>query len=153
MLSSPDWWVAAIIAGLLMSVLAAYVKQGLDRLLALSSKTWRDLRRSQKQDRTDRVARASEDPHFFMSLVAREMRVRFRLICYLVAGFGLHLFAIGLTLGGLKLEGLDSWFLYRAVPTILLLLWTVELWALLHARLQVSEAEGMRRERHPRATT
>jgi len=145
-LASPEWWVTAIIAGLLMSLVAAYLKQGLDRFLATSSKSWRELRRWRKKEREDRIGQASEDPHAFLSMVAREMRVRFRLVCYLVGAFGLYMFVLAFSFAGL---GRDAWYWYARVAGALVLLWGAEAWTLFRVRLEIYEAQRLRRQNQP----
>lgn len=146
MLTSPEWWLTAVVAAPLMSVIGAYLKQGMDRLLVASSKNWRDLRRWQKKQREDRIARASQEPYFLLSLVAREMRVRFRLVSYLIGYFGLNMFALGFVFAR---GGTDAWRWYERVANAFLLLWAAEWWTLRNARIEIHEAEQLRRQQHP----
>ncbi len=141
MLVSPEWWVTIIFAALAISILGAYMKQWLDRAMLTSSKSWREYRKWQKAEREHRVERASQDLHAFSSMVAREMRVRFRLVTYLVLAVGTYMLAIALAFGGLG-KNLD-WF--ERVVNALLLLWLLESWTLRSVRSEIREAEQRHR--------
>jgi hypothetical protein len=146
-LRSPDWWVTAVIAGLLMSVLAAYVKGWLDTGFASSSRTWRTFRESQRQRRAARIRFAATSDRGFVELLARETRARLRLVAWLLLMIAFLFPSLMLVGAGIETnKDFWNWLYLFAAPRAFMLLAVQELFWIASARQEQRRASQMNAE-------
>lgn len=90
-LASPLWWLTAIISGLAVNILAAYIKPVLDKLLSSISKTYRKW----SLDRKERVGKVAyyllENPQELADLRGQVIHLTLKMILTITAGLFLSL--------------------------------------------------------------
>ena len=62
-LSSPSWWLGVVIVGLLINLIAAYLKPRLDRWLGGSSRWWETRTEKRRRARQARIRKLRESQH------------------------------------------------------------------------------------------
>src|SRR5438270_4750812 len=75
-IASPAWWMSVVIAGLLVNLLAAYLKSPVDRLLSHSSSRWRASSEKRREKRNQLIERLRQDADFKATMLAWEFRLR-----------------------------------------------------------------------------
>ena len=84
--SSIRFWVAVVIVGLIVNLVAMWVKSWLDAAGGAVSKTIRDRNQARAQRRKTIVSQATANPHHYNRLAFAEMRDRLQAIAFLLAG-------------------------------------------------------------------
>jgi len=83
-LQSPAWWLSVVLAGIVVNLLAAYLKPLLDDWGARRSAARRARRDAQQAEREALLARLASDTHEQTVLLFRELRARLRAVLSLL---------------------------------------------------------------------
>ena len=102
-LTSPVWWVSVVIAGVVVNLVAAYLKPRLDGFLSATSSRWRTTSAAARERREQFLTQLQSDPAEFHYQQMRELRLRAQATFALLLGVFFLLFTVNLLPGGNEL--------------------------------------------------
>lgn len=126
MLWTPEFWVTTVLGALLLNIVASYVKEGIDRVFATSSRHWRNRRAEAARSRARRVEQAANSPQVFMWLLAREARIKLRTVMYFITLVAMLPLRAYRTPDSIQTQPLSTRFFWDGLPFILLFLWVMD---------------------------
>lgn len=85
-LASPKWWVSVVVAGIVINLVAAYIKPSFDKVFSSFSSWWRNRTNSKNEEREKYIKKLSNDPHLQVMESLDELRQRNRSVYALVLG-------------------------------------------------------------------
>jgi hypothetical protein len=98
-MQDPAWWVSVVVAGLVMNVLAAYVKEWLDGFIAQFSRSYRQEMERMSRERRERIATMATNREHLD--IARHLELRHKLVgIYMIVlgtpftGYGLYSYSL-----------------------------------------------------------
>ena len=95
--SSPGWWITAVLFGIVINLASAYLKGPLDRIGGSLSSSWRNRNEKSRREHRERLdaLRSNTNLQFFVLLEALQLRASssewLTVACMLVVAFGADL--------------------------------------------------------------
>ncbi len=114
LLTSPAFWIGAVIVGMLVNIVAAYLKTRLDSTFSLISHRWAERSDKSRLERAARIRFLSSSPNEQMNARFREMRNRI----YAIEFF---LFSVIFVASAILCEAVFEGEGYETVRTVLVL--------------------------------
>lgn len=102
-LSSPSWWIGVIIIGIILNLVAAYLKTHLDTRLSRFSKWWRDRSEIRKKERESKIKKLRNNPQEQILFAVSALRFRIRSVHFLTVTIMLFVFTLDLPIRSLRI--------------------------------------------------
>ena len=86
-ITSAYWWVAVVVVGVVINILSAYIRNGLETRLAKVSSFWAARKESREQRRSELIELLSTDKTALLLYAKNELRYRVRAVQSVVFSF------------------------------------------------------------------
>ena len=86
-INSIDWWIGIVVVGIIINLLAAYLKLPIDRILSVVSKWWATRTEIKSKERDERIDRLSSSNKEQLFALVQALHVRVRSIMMIILGF------------------------------------------------------------------
>jgi len=107
-ISKPVWWISVVIAGIVINLLAAYIKSSLDKLLPKTFSYWRNISVKRKASWLKRIDEIRHNEEIKKKVLTSEIRLTLRSINMLLLGIFILLVPIFAMVAGHELSKIDK---------------------------------------------